>query len=348
MLRKNKISLEKIAPEEIVAEVIEKRSVSKTIILLLLTAVAAAGLYFYKYQTKKNLDNFQNKIIPEAIKKVVGDPSVIIKDIKNLKETSGLYSFDFTFESNGSPRTYSSYISKDGAILFQSGIEIAKIGVAAAASSPAPKLTCADISKNDKPDLTAFVVADCPFGLQMQRVFKKAISEEINLKNYLTVRYLGAITDAKITSMHGDKEAQENLRQICLREEQKDKYWNLINPRNGAIVNKVSARSIFELATTYAWRNGDPGMIFLDRINRDNPTPQIGVLEAVNLCGEQPLLNYEACNLGSVNLAKHVSGKDIEWEKLAGTVKIGVRLLDDAISICKYPLKKIRSLSEIR
>ncbi len=121
----------------------------------------------------------------------------------------------------------------------------------------------------------------------------------------------------------------------------KDKYWNLINPRNGAIVNKVSARSIFELATTYAWRNGDPGMIFLDRINRDNPTPQIGVLEAVNLCGEQPLLNYEACNLGSVNLAKHVSGKDIEWEKLAGTVKIGVRLLDDAISICKYPLKKI-------
>lgn len=130
----------------------------------------------------------------------------------------------------------------------------------------------------------------------------------------------------------------------------KDKYWNLINPRNGAIVNKVSARSIFELATTYAWRNGDPGMIFLDRINRDNPTPQIGVLEAVNLCGEQPLLNYEACNLGSVNLGLHVchaksrqrdNGVEVNWEKLKKTVETGVRLLDNAVTVCKYPLKKV-------
>ena len=121
----------------------------------------------------------------------------------------------------------------------------------------------------------------------------------------------------------------------------KDKNWDLINPRNGEIVNTVAARSIFELAASYAWRNGDPGMIFLDRINRDNPTPHVGVLEAVNLCGEQPLLNYEACNLGSVNLAAHTGDKDLNWSKLKDTVEIGVRLLDNVVTICKYPLAKV-------
>jgi ribonucleoside-diphosphate reductase alpha chain len=121
----------------------------------------------------------------------------------------------------------------------------------------------------------------------------------------------------------------------------RDKNWDLINPRNGSVVNTVSARSIFELAASYAWKNGDPGIIFLDRINRDNPTPHVGVLEAVNLCGEQPLLSYEACNLGSINLAQHVGAKDIDWRKLKETVEIGVRLLDDVVSICKYPLKKV-------
>jgi ribonucleoside-diphosphate reductase alpha chain len=126
-----------------------------------------------------------------------------------------------------------------------------------------------------------------------------------------------------------------------MRAVKRDKNWDLINPRNGQAVNSVSARSIFELAASYAWKNGDPGMIFLDRINRDNPTPHVGVLEAVNLCGEQPLLTYEACNLGSVNLAAHVNHNDLDWKKLAETVQIGVRLLDNVVSICKYPLKKV-------
>ncbi len=121
----------------------------------------------------------------------------------------------------------------------------------------------------------------------------------------------------------------------------KDKNWDLVNPRNGQVVNTVAARSIFELAASYAWRNGDPGMVFLDRINRDNPTPHVGVLEAVNLCGEQPLLSYEACNLGSVNLAVHIGKKDLNWVKLKDTVETGVRLLDNVVSICKYPLAKV-------
>ncbi|MCX6817120.1 MAG: adenosylcobalamin-dependent ribonucleoside-diphosphate reductase [Candidatus Beckwithbacteria bacterium] len=134
----------------------------------------------------------------------------------------------------------------------------------------------------------------------------------------------------------------------------KDRPWNLINPHTGTVANKVSARSIFELAASYAWKNGDPGMIFLDRINRDNPTPQAGVLEAVNLCGEQPLLAYEACNLGSVNLARHVKVdptsptsrriRGVDWSKLKETVEVGVRLLDNVVSICKYPLKKVEQV----
>ncbi len=131
----------------------------------------------------------------------------------------------------------------------------------------------------------------------------------------------------------------------------KDKPWDLVNPRNGEVVNTVSARSIFELVCSYAWRNGDPGMVWLDRINRDNPTPHVGVLEAVNLCGEQPLLNYEACNLGSVNLGMHIKERqdrkgnrvvEVDWQGLKQTVETGVRLLDNAVSVCKYPLRKVR------
>jgi ribonucleoside-diphosphate reductase alpha chain len=126
-----------------------------------------------------------------------------------------------------------------------------------------------------------------------------------------------------------------------------DRAWDLVNPRSGEVVNTVSARSIFELAASMAWRNGDPGMIFLDRINQDNPTPHIGVLESVNLCGEQPLLSWEACNLGSVNLAEHITSngkKDLDWVKLEETTRLAVRVLDDVVSLCRYPLRKIERM----
>ena len=141
-----------------------------------------------------------------------------------------------------------------------------------------------------------------------------------------------------------------------MRAVEKDKDWELVNPRTGEIVNQVSARSIFELATTMAWKNGDPGLVFLDTINENNPTPQLGPLEAVNLCGEQPLLNYEACNLGSINLAKHlrrinkrqyrVSLYEIDWKKLKETIKVAVRMLDNVVQICTYPLEKITEMAK--
>ncbi len=130
-----------------------------------------------------------------------------------------------------------------------------------------------------------------------------------------------------------------------------DRNWDLINPRNGRVAQTVSARSIFELAATYAWKNGDPGMIFLDRVNFDNPTPQVGPLTAVNLCGEQPLLPYEACNLGSINLVKFVktepsnsslsSDNSIDWPRLEQVARIATRYLDNVISVCKYPIPQV-------
>jgi len=121
----------------------------------------------------------------------------------------------------------------------------------------------------------------------------------------------------------------------------KNSEWELINPRTNKVVNKVSARSLLEEAARMAWKTGDPGLIFLDRINADNPTPKVGKLETVNLCGEQPLLSYEACNLGSINLAEHVRKKEVDYKKLEETVSWAVRMLDDVVSVCEYPLKQV-------
>ncbi len=126
----------------------------------------------------------------------------------------------------------------------------------------------------------------------------------------------------------------------------KNRDWELINPRTGQVASKVSAKWLMEEAARMAWKNGDPGLIFIDEIEAANPTPHVGPLETVNLCGEQPLLSYEACNLGSINLATHVTkGKnlkyEIDWELLDQTTRIGVRMLDNVVTVCKYPLKQV-------
>ena len=90
-----------------------------------------------------------------------------------------------------------------------------------------------------------------------------------------------------------------------------------------------------------AWKTGDPGMLFLDTINADNPTPHLGRIEATNPCGEVPLLPYEACVLGSINLARHTDGDDVDWDELRDTVPLSVRFLDDAIETSEFPLAEI-------
>jgi ribonucleoside-diphosphate reductase alpha chain len=125
----------------------------------------------------------------------------------------------------------------------------------------------------------------------------------------------------------------------------KDGEYDLVNPRNGKAETKLRARHVFDLIVTNAWRTGDPGLIFIDEINRHNPTPQVGEIRSTNPCGEQPLLPYESCNLGSINLAKMVKEKDVDWEKLKQVTRTAVHFLDNVIDTNKYPIKKIGELT---
>jgi len=126
----------------------------------------------------------------------------------------------------------------------------------------------------------------------------------------------------------------------------KDEEYELINPRTGKTVKRVKARDVFDLIVTMAWRTGDPGLIFLDEINRHNPTPHVGKIESTNPCGEVPLLPYESCNLGSINLSKTVQDGEIDWEKLRRTVRIGIHFLDNVIDANRYPLPEIEKMTK--
>ncbi|TAL24345.1 MAG: adenosylcobalamin-dependent ribonucleoside-diphosphate reductase [Nitrospirae bacterium] len=142
--------------------------------------------------------------------------------------------------------------------------------------------------------------------------------------------------------------------------------YELINPRSGEVIGKLKARSVFDEIVRSAWETGDPGLVFIDKINRDNPTPLIGNMESTNPCGEQPLLPYEACILGSINLSKYVKqsavskshesnppipplakvgeGGFIDYISLSSDIKTAVRFLDDSIDINKYPLPDIETM----
>lgn len=123
-----------------------------------------------------------------------------------------------------------------------------------------------------------------------------------------------------------------------------DESYDLINPRSGKVVKTLPARKVFDLVAQRAWQYGDPGLVFIDEINRGNPTPVLGKIESTNPCGEQPLLPYEACNLGSINLKHIVSEGEIQWEKLKNTVHTSVHFLDNVIDMSRFPLDQISRL----
>ena len=125
-----------------------------------------------------------------------------------------------------------------------------------------------------------------------------------------------------------------------------DKTYFLRHPHSQKVVEEVDAKDIFNLISKMAWQNGEPGIIFIDKINAANPTPSIGLIQSTNPCGEQPLLPFESCILGSINLAKIITNHNINWKRLEEIVKIAVHFLDNAIDVSKYSLKKIERMTK--
>ncbi|HEX5815208.1 MAG TPA: vitamin B12-dependent ribonucleotide reductase, partial [Methylomirabilota bacterium] len=158
------------------------------------------------------------------------------------------------------------------------------------------------------------------------------------------LEFIDCKLDGGITNFNISVAATDKFMEALARGEE----YDLVNPHTKQVVQRLSAREVFERIVRAAWRTGDPGMVFIDRINASpaNPTPEMGEVEATNPCGEQPLLPNEACNLGSLNVSKFARRSDdgewaVDWDEMERVVRLAVRFLDDVIEMNPYPLPEI-------
>ena len=204
----------------------------KFIYLALLILFFLIILLVKKISSQITMNNLKDDILPRAVKKILNNDKANIS-IDNIKETNGVYEFQLTLKDQNNQR-FTSYITKDGKILFTSGIKIEELFARQTnQNQTTKKLSCQDLNKSATPKLTVYVMADCPYGLQMQRVFKKVINTDKNTENNLRVEYIfdqsSDFEKGDLNALHGKKEAEENLRQICIREEQPDLYWPYVS-----------------------------------------------------------------------------------------------------------------------
>ena len=124
-----------------------------------------------------------------------------------------------------------------------------------------------------------------------------------------------------------------------------DDNIDLINPRDGKVMNRIKASTLWNSIVNHAWTTGDPGMIFLDEINKKNPVKNIGYIASTNPCGEQPLLPYESCNLGSINLAKFVENGKFNYDRYRDTIDVATRFLENVVDANKFPVESIKNMT---
>lgn len=206
-------------------------SKKKLIVVAVAVALIGVGALVYANQEKLGLNIFWGSSPQKTAQKAIEyiNENVVSQGISaslmSVKKESGVYKIHI--EVGG--QEYDSYVTPDGKYLFPVVYDMSPVSAEETESqSGQEKATCEDLKKSDKPILEAFVVSQCPYGLQMQRILYEVVKNIPSLAADIKVEYIGAIEEEKITSMHGDVEAQENLRQICVREEQVDKYWNYI------------------------------------------------------------------------------------------------------------------------
>jgi len=212
----------------------------------------------------------------------------------------------------------------------------------------------------DHPDVLRFAVAKLDeysltnfnISLAVTNTFMEQIEVD---KSFVKDESIPEEVVEKIRIAEGNRDVDARLREIetetqklyeWARAKEEGEGYALINPRNGEVAQKLNAYKVFNLITRLAWQYGDPGLVFIDRMNESssNPVPKLGKIEATNPCGEQPLLPYDACNLGSINLSRFVKEKDFDWEELGRVTKEAVHFLDNVVEVNEFPVEKIREM----